>query len=296
MSPSDHPFHLWIATDAETTTVAQCKLRMSGRTNSRRVGRITILSPGEPISPKAAEKRIGFQLLLIAAGASYLCCWGSQIHWGLILAGAVILTAFALSASANAKKPSTVVTPSLHLHPDRHRILVAHQDRRSFNDLLILTERIDKTLPALAGLVDSKNAAALVTQSLWEGAGFLVRRQEIRSVRESLGRHEGHSIGAPSRSRLDLRSQQQRADALWDEAKKDLKRLKFHLTATAEAGEAFIRDRELDDTLQRTEEALDRLSVDGSHAGAYAGEQLADETTAVLTAYRELNDLYGGKS
>jgi hypothetical protein len=248
------------------------------------------------MTKKEAKGLLQLQFFLIFVGALGLCLLTDGRYWGLILTIPVVLVGFASTLSSKDRKTSMTVTASPNPNPESYRTLTKPDERQAFDGLLALAERIDKTLPALAGLVDSKDAASLVAQSLWEGAGLLARRQEIRGVRDELQTFAHPGSPKTNRARQDLEGQQRRADALWNEVNKDLEGLVSHLTATAEAGEAFIRDRELDETLQRTEEALTKLSLDGSHAGAYAGEQLAEETTAVLTAYRDLNDLYGGKS
>ncbi|MFF3852206.1 hypothetical protein [Micromonospora sp. NPDC002575] len=294
MSPSDHAFHLWIGRDSQVTAVALTEMRMSGRANVHEWGSITEVTPGQHITGSAASKRVTIQLIVVAIVSLYVCGLSSAAYWWLLLAVDLALVLLAVTAARKAASRSTVVAPDIDIYPDIHRLIATHEERLAFRDLQTLAERIGRTLPALDSLVDPNEAAELVAESLWEGAGVLARRQEIREVRDDLGRHASDGSFESKRAHLDLQSQQRRADELWEEANADLARLTSHLTATAEAGERFVRDQDLEDTLQRTEAALNKLSLDGSHAGAYAGEQLADETTAVLTAYRELNDLYGG--
>lgn len=296
MSSSPDTFHLWIGRDAKATGVALCELRMSGKAHVHRWGSITELTPGPPMTAKAADRRAILQLILISIGALYLCGAGSGAYWGLILLAAGVLGFAVLLASIKAARESVLVTPNLRAYPDIHRVLTTPEERRSFQELLSLAERVGRTLPALDGLVEPNQAAELLAQGLWDGAKSLTRKQEIRAVRDDLKRHAHEGSSDMSRTRLDLLDQQQRADALWSEVNADLDKLTTHLTDAAKAGEAFVRDRELDDTLQRTEKALAELSIDAVYAGSNASEQLADETTAVLNAYRGLNDLYGGKS
>ncbi|WP_328415507.1 hypothetical protein OG470_23510 [Micromonospora sp. NBC_00389] len=208
---------------------------------------------------------------------------------------AVVLAMAIFSASVKAEQLGTVITPDRHRHPDAHRVLMSQQERSEFDALLRLAERVAKTLPALQGLVDSNEAGRLLAQGLWHGAKNLARKQEIREVRDDLKRHAVARSDEVSRSRLDLLHQQQRAGALWNEVNAELEKLTSQLTAAAAAGETFIRDRDLDDTLDRTEKALAKLSIDDPAVPSAATEHLAEETTAVVQAYRELNDLYGGK-
>ncbi|MGW5667745.1 hypothetical protein [Micromonospora sp. NPDC003776] len=243
----------------------------------------------------AANGRATKQIMLIAVVAGGLCMVGGSRYAAIIVSGALVLGAAAIVGSVLAERPARVRMPDLKGFPEIHRVLTTPQEQRSFRALVGLAERVGRTLPALDELVDPNEAGELLAQALWDGAKSLARKQEIRAVRDELGRHEDHVSDDSSRSQRDFVHQRQQAKALWKEVNGDLAKLVAHLTAAAESGEAYIRDRELDDTLQRTEKALAELSADLMSGPSAASEQLADETTAVLDAYRGLNDLYGGK-
>ncbi len=294
MPPSDHPFHLWVARDTVSTTIAPQRIRVNGRANFRKQGNVSFLMLHKSSGSNASDRRLGWLIVLTAVGIAYACFSDEEPRWGMALIGVVGVFCLVPVVLSDAPDKAKTVKPSLQSLPSGTRVLTRFDERRVFDDLQTLADRIDKTLPALAGLVDSRDAASLVAQSLWQGAGILARKQEIRGVREDLAKH-GHP-GSPmtSRARLELQSQQARAGALWREVNEDLATLVSQLTVTAEAGEAFVRDKEIDDTLQRTADAINKLSLDISPIEANAGEQLADKTTAVLTAYRELSELYGG--
>jgi hypothetical protein len=247
------------------------------------------------MTAKAAERRAKFQLVLVVSAALYFCSVGHGAYWWLVLIASGMLTIAIFSASAKAERPGEVTTPDIHRYPGIHRVLASFQERREFDQLLRLAERVGRTLPALEGLVEPSEAGELLAQALWDGAKSLARKEEIRGVRDDLKRHAQDRSGSLSRSRLDLLHQQKRADVLWKEVHGELEKLRSHLAAAAEAGEAFMRDRQLNDTLSRTEKTLERLSAEDPSGSSVASEQLADETTAVVEAYRELHELYGSK-
>ncbi|SBT40670.1 hypothetical protein [Micromonospora auratinigra] len=286
---------VWIARDPSKTAVALRPVDIGSRPHRREWGSVVDVTPGPPMTAKAADRRAKFQLLLVLMAASYFCTAGGGAYWWLILlaSGAFMMAIFA--ASSKAGEPGKVVTPELGHYPEAHRLLTGPQERSEFDRLLKLAERVGKTQPALKRLVDPDEAGSLLAEAVWEGAKSLARKEEIRAVRDDLKRHALEGSGQVSRSRLDLLQQQQRANALWKEVDAELDKLRSHLSTAAEAGEAFIRDRELDDTLNRTEKALAKLSTDEILGSSLASEQLADETNAVIQAYRELNELYGGK-
>jgi hypothetical protein len=143
--------------------------------------------------------------------------------------------------------------------------------------------------------MEPSEAGELLAQTLWDGAKILARKEEIRDVRDELTLHVQNLADSRSRARLDILHQQQRANVLWEEVNEELDKLRSHLAAAVAAGEAFMVDRELDETLSRTERALARLSTEDPSVSSAAGQRLADETTAVVEVYRELNELYGGR-
>ncbi|MEU8179158.1 hypothetical protein AB0B86_00115 [Micromonospora sp. NPDC049047] len=233
--------------------------------------------------------------MLVAIVFGGLCMAGGWRYAGMLVTGGLLLSLVAIVGSVRAGQPSRVRTPNMRSFPDIHRVLTSPQDQRTFRTLVKLAERIGRTLPQLDELVEPNEAGELLAQALWDGAKVLARRQELRALRDDLRRHETDASDESSRAHRDLVHQRQQADELWEEVNDNLATLVAQLTAAAESGETFARDRDLDVTLQRTETALAELSTDLMAGTSGASERLADETTAVLDAYRELNDLYGGK-
>ncbi|MEU4779374.1 hypothetical protein [Micromonospora sp. NPDC023633] len=295
MTSSENYVHLWIASDAKTTAVALTEVGVSGRARVHEWGSVTDVSPDAPMSREAANRRASQQMILIAVISIGICLAGGAPYAGVIFVAAFVLAAAAIVGAIRAERQGTVRTPDLRKFPDIHRVLTTPQEQRSFRALVTLAERVGRTLPELDELVEPNEAGELLAQALWDGAKNLARKQDIRTVRDDLRRHEKDTTDNSSRAYRDFVHQRQQADELWKEVRSELATLVAQLTAAAEAGERFIRDRDLDETLQRTEKALAELLIDPMSGPSGASEQLADETTAVLDAYRELNDLYGGK-
>ncbi|MEH0820718.1 MULTISPECIES: hypothetical protein [unclassified Micromonospora] len=295
MASSENYVHLWIASDAKTTAVALTEVGVSGRSRVHEWGSVTDTTPEAPMTREAASRRAAQQIMLVAVVFGGLCMAGGGAYAGLLISGGLVLSLVAIVGSVRAEQPGRVRTPSMRSFPDIHRVLSTPQEQRTFRALVKLAERVGRTLPELDELVEPNEAGELLAQALWDGAKTLARKQDVRAVRDDLRRHETHASDESSRAHRDLMHQRQQADALWEEVNGDLAKLVAQLTAAAESGERFIRDQDLDVTLQRTEKALAELSTDLMAGPSGASEQLADETTAVLDAYNELNDLYGGK-
>ncbi|MEU2169566.1 hypothetical protein [Micromonospora chersina] len=168
-------------------------------------------------------------------------------------------------------------------------------DRLEFDKLIDLAQRIDKNIPMLTGLVDRNEAGEALARALWQAAGLLGRRRKIYSVIDELSRHEVKRLGEGSRVARDLQAQQSAAEELLKDLRVDLDKLMANLTATAEAGDDFRREREALRAVERASQTLAELATSSHEGTSAAADRLAEETVTVVRAYRELNELYGGR-
>lgn len=298
MASSPDDFHLWIAEDKQSLMVAIAPIKMNGSARTREWGSVTEHTSA-PLSADQATRRTQVRLVVLWL-AGLIPCWlgvwlNSGFAAGAVLVVLLIASVVLIAASGAATKPGSISAPNLARFPELHEVLSRREERSTFRGFVDLAERVGRTLPALDGLVDPSEAGELLAEALWDAAELLGQKQELRRVREELEQFRSAGPGVMTRARFDLASQEQQADRLWTEADEQLNRLTQRLTAAAEAGEAFIRDRDLDATLRRTEEALGNLSSFGDAGVSESGERLAEETVEVVAAYRDLNDLYGGK-
>lgn len=293
VAPGDG-LQLWIARDADKVVVAMCPLKINAKAQRQEWGNITDLSAGEPSTREVGDRRSARAFVILAIGAVAGAVVG--VPWQWVLPGVVVIGGAVVLSQVTAERVGVVVAPDLDRYPDIHRVLTRQEERAAFLELVKLAERVARTLPALDGLIEETEASELLALGLWDGAKTLARRQDIRAVLGDLRRHGRDDLPPLSRSRHDLNNQRQRAEALWDEVNAELASLQTQRAAAAVAGETFIRARELGRTLERTEKALAELAAADSSGQSAAGEQLADETTAVVNAYRELTELYGGKA
>ncbi len=293
MSPSDHPFRLWIASDDEQVVVALCPLRISGEQLKHEWGNLTDLRVLPPLPRSSGADGLPVATLLAVSLGGALCFSGAPPMVALILAGLAALVVYARSLRKDL--PGRVVAPGLKKYPDIHRVLDAPEEREDFLDLVELAERVGQVLPALNGMVDPADSAKALAQALWDGADILNRRKELRSVVEGLKRHDHAGLSEASRAVQYLAAQRTKASDLLEQVDAELARLAANLEAAAIAGENFSREQELLDAALQAEETLVGLASQELIAGSDASEQLAEETSAVLDAYRELNELYGGK-
>jgi len=129
-------------------------------------------------------------------------------------------------------------------------------------------------------LVDVPIAERQLAQALFDLAGALERRQELRELHAELSRHDGAAELAPRVAK---------AASVLAELDDEVTRRLAALNAVAMAGEELIRDQEIGALASEADAALDRLTSAGPAIGADAGSELAERTEAVLRAYRELS-------
>jgi hypothetical protein len=134
-----------------------------------------------------------------------------------------------------------------------------------------------RTNPALGALIDVPIAERQLAQALFDLAGALERRQELRELHAELAEHDGA---------FELAPRMLKATSALAELDDEVIRRLATLKAVAVAGEELIRDQEIDALVREADEALARLT--SAAPAADAGSELAERTEAVLRAYREL--------
>ncbi|MEH1017138.1 hypothetical protein V6U90_29095 [Micromonospora sp. CPCC 206060] len=280
-----------MASDDRRTIAALAPLKLSGMHQWYRWGSI---SDGQAVAVRPGIGR-GSQtalLVVIVLVPGWLLCAAGV--WPLLVATvAVIAIVAGVVVTVRAGLPGRAIAPDLHRYPEIHRVLDDPDELRDFRQLIGLAERVGRTLPALDGLIEPAEAGENLAQAVWDGAKLHVRRQEIRVVLDDLGDYDEAKLPSTSRAVQNLVSQRERATELWHEVDGELARLTANLEAAAEAGENFIRERDAGEAARRAEDALAKVLPAEFADPAVAGEQLADETVAVLSAYRELTDSYG---
>jgi hypothetical protein len=203
------------------------------------------------------------------------------------------------------------------------RQLTQSTGREVFGRALDSADRICESWPELGTLVGVANAEAMLTEALWELAGVLVKAEQVHIALVELSRPEfmQQSQGDLTAHEVDdhRRSTQMALVAL----NAEIGRRVAALERTEAAGRAFIREKAMRRAIHAAEESL-RVARDDSAglpggpvvpgapglSGAFgvfgvaaipglsglgrqdAGAELAEQSHAVLDAYRELNARY----
>lgn len=280
---------LHIGADAEKTLVSAYPLRTrTGRARRRRTGSLTESLPLLP-SGRSREVRVTFlarlslPLLLVATVlfAAGVPAW--------LLAG----TLLAAVGTAGLLDRRRAQRASFEVPRDPGtRVLRTAEERAAFARAVAVSHRVRRTWPELPGMIDPALADHSLTHALDDLATLLARRQEIRRLRAGLDGVPREDIPAGSRAVLALAEQRDRAEELWLATADQANHILRSIDAAASAGETFLREQRIGATARQAEAVLARLTAGAPPAEA--APELAGHTTAVLDAYRELQDLTAG--
>ncbi len=282
---------LHVGADAEKIVVALQPLRMrTGRGRNRYTGQVTELVALPPNGYTTAHRNrtVGRLAAVVAVLALVLSALG--IPWWLTTAvGALLVGRFARE-QARAAEPGLIAVPSIRLSS---QVITALPDRVTFERCLAVARRIRGTWAHLRHMIDPATAELQLDHALWELAGVLARRQEIRRLRDDLLGVRLSDLPADSPAVRALREQAEHVEALWREVDADVELHATALRAIAQAGETFIHELRVNRTAHQTRVAVAQLTATRVPSSADAGQALADRTAAVLAAYRELESRYG---
>jgi hypothetical protein len=282
---------LYVVRDDDTTIVSRHRLRVAGlglRT-SRCGGWEETVSVRQNVLPAPAFGRAAAVVLppALSAGALWIAGARPEIVVGagaaVFLAGAYLMPMLArLRPAAKQDGPkedgraADAPFRTLFDRPERHR----------FAQTLDLAKRITDAWPALSGLIDRRETERALNQALWDIADLLSRQQDVRRIAETLQAQSAD--GTPLADAVSRELGDQVA-----KARERLRRLELEVASrmaaleTVEAaGRRFVREQRLIQTLRETGQFL---NTQVAEPPTDAGAELAERTTAVLEAYRELS-------
>ncbi|MEV0154247.1 hypothetical protein AB0H57_10970 [Micromonospora sp. NPDC050686] len=262
MSPSNHTFHLWIASDDSRTIVALAPLRVTRRPVKHEWGSITEVNA---LPPARVSSNIGGLIVLVALVP---LCAATLLILGAPPLGILVLAVLVLAAGSASllmkDPPSHVVSPDLVEFPDIHRVLDTPEERDDFLDLIELAEQAGRSLPALGAQADLVQAGQSLAEALWEAADVLSRRAQLRPHMDRQLRHPESAANITRSSGYYLAGQREKHRDMWEQVDNELVRVRTALEVAAVAGENAADDR--------------------------------DAMAAAREAYRDLAALYGSSS
>ncbi|WP_033338535.1 hypothetical protein [Catenuloplanes japonicus] len=279
----------WLLSDADRTIVSGRSVAVPGGRRTRRGWLVEVSPP--------AGNRLGRHGNLLTArvvtvlGLGLLCAvfTVADLLVPARIACLALLAAFAWTGVAyhRTNRLAALIHAGSAREPaaDDVIVLTSAEERDDLDRGLRLTERIWADRAAL-NLGDG--TGVLLGNAVRDLAAVLVQRQRLREIWNGIDRHDDAGLPQDSPAVLAARQQGERADALWAELDRDVKRHLGSLHAAAETGASLLREIALGDAARRTRVALDALGAPDSPAPSTG---LGAE--AYATAYRDLATRYG---
>jgi hypothetical protein len=284
---------VFLAGDRRKVVISPKRLRVAGGTKRLRGPVEEHRASGHDLVELHGSSLRGHLVVLLAAGAGCVVTTAT---------GAPALTRLLVGLLLLATLARTW-TVALRTRRIAHRLrhdeatfaLTATPDRATLDEALTLVDRIwhnQRLLPDLLGPVDT---VPLLERAVAETAAALRRRQRLREIRAEQGTRKTAGLPASSAAVLAHQEQRTRAAGLWADADREVHQHLAALRATADAGTDLMREVELGHAARRTRAALDDVEAGAGPVADRAGTEMDRQTTAYVTAYRELTRRYGAE-
>lgn len=284
------PPRLHVGVDADKTVVALRSIGMhAGRARVRRTGDVTQFAPVPGNGRTPAERAWSAARLAAVLLALGLVLAAVGPPWWSTTPAMLIVLAQLVREQARSAVDGVFALPAAG---DAAVVLVADADRETFARCLATAHRIRSSWPALPDMIDPGHAEVLLCRALWDLAGVLARRQQIRRVRAELYAIRVDGLPADSPAVAALREQRRDIEGLWRQVDTAVRRHAELLAEAAAAGDALIREQRVGRAARDAQLIVAQLAAARAPAHA-AGQDLAERTAAVTAAYLELAARYG---
>ncbi|BCB76310.1 hypothetical protein GCM10022251_24870 [Phytohabitans flavus] len=262
-----------------------------GGAGTHRWGSVAELVPG-PVPAGAAARQLLVLAIVLFVAAAGVAAFGSFLGLVVAMGGLASLIASGQREGAR-RRPGRILAPGFDREAPDYCLLAAPEDRNALGAALNIGKRICRTLPSLAGMVDTDAAERLLASALFDLAKVLQHRQDVRTLLIELRRQRHRGLPADSPAARKLMAQRDRLKQALSDLDAEVARRLGELEATAVASENFMREREIHQVTSRVDQTLASLAPTPLPGTPDSGLELADEIAAVLAAYRELNERYG---
>ncbi|MFF5293297.1 hypothetical protein [Paractinoplanes globisporus] len=305
---------LYVAKDRDTTAVSRTALRVP---DGRRVRRSWTALIEDRIGTHHSGNDAGVPMIALMTLPAVVVALAAARYLGALaalVAGSIVLfitgPIVPLATRRRRRRSWRWRGPGAEAVADRAatgqtRLLTAESERTTFDGAMAAADRVADTWPALDGLIDTDEAGPLLAEALWEIAGVLTRRQELKAVLAGLTRPDFAGLPADDPTAARLQDQIRATKQALSAVEIDLATRQANLRRAEDTGRSFIRERDMREAIQAAERSL-RATQDPAlpapdpaatptHASTAApapapdpAADLAEHTEQVLAAYREL--------
>jgi len=292
------PEHLWLADDEDKLVVSVLIPDVAGDAQHDTAGPVTVVSP-YPVSrpggmyatrpaqvglhiPRSGGARIGWAGAAGSAAVAAAGAWAAGLWAGVAVAAAGLgVTVWqALRRYTRVARQWT----------EGHQVLTYYDDRAVVQDAAKNVRYTAAAWPQLHAHVDLDNPAPVLAGQLWDLTLLVGERAAAREVRKKL-QIAGYGVPDGTATAVELADRIARTDAGLARLTADIDQRRTHLWRLADEVAAFVTEQQA--LAQANAMIRDVDQRRGAPAPADVAGELADHTTAVLAAYRELTQQPG---
>lgn len=308
-APKQRKFHVYIAVDHATTVVALLPPLVVGPARRATTGSITYIRPHSRQRRRGSRSALTMSFTLVrtvparsgvalvgnVGGLAGLAIAGglafATTPWLGLPVGAAVAVLGYLPATIHQRRVNRAWSRS-------HRVLTDHRDREVLLGALSTALRALHAWPALRAMLSLDDPSPALASSLWDLATILSQRATIRETYNKLVQVAGE-VPDDSSVHTDVAARLAQAEATQRRLDGEIERRLRDLTTLADEADKFVRQQEAlaeaRTVVQDADEVLGTVSAIPQPAGADASTELAERTTAVLAAYRELTSQITGQ-
>jgi hypothetical protein len=297
--PSElNPEHLWLADDEDKLVVSVLAPEVAGDARHDTSGPVTVVSP-YPVSrpggmyatrpaevglhtPRSGAARIGWAGTASSAAVAAACVWSVGLWAG------VAVTAAGLGVTLwQALRRYTRVA---HQWTEGHLVLTHYDDRAVVQDAAKNVRYTATVWPQLHVHVELDDPAPMLARRLWDLALLVGQRAATRELRQQLVA-AGRGVPDGTRTAAELAKRIVRTDNDLVQLNADIDRRRANLWRLANEVSEFVTEQQALARANAMIRDVDRRHSLPPPAATDTAGELAEHTTAVLAAYRELTRL-----
>jgi hypothetical protein len=288
------PEHLWLADDKLVVSVLAPEV--AGDVRHDTVGPVTVVDP-YPVTrpggmyatrpaevglhtPRSGGARIGWSGTAGSAVVATAGAWAVGLWAGVAIAAAGV--------GFTAWQGLLRYTRTARQWIEGHQVLTHYDDRAVVKGAAQNVRATAAAWPQLRAHVALDDPSPVLVRQLWDLTLLVGERATTRQLRQDLAT-SGVGIAAGTATALDLADRIARVDQDLTQLDADIDQRRTHLWRLADEVRAFVTEQE---ALARARavirDADRRRGIPAPEPGAHAAGDLAEHTTAVLAAYREL--------
>lgn len=294
------PEHLWLADDEDKLVVSLLAPEVAGPATHDTAGPVTVVSP-HPVTrpggmyatrpaevglhiPRSGGARIGWAGTAGSATLAVAGAWAVGLWAGV----AVAVAGLGVTAWQGLRRYTRVAQQ----WTEGHQVLTHHDDRAVIEGTAKNVRHTARAWPRLRTLVDLDDPAPLLVGQLWDLTVLVGERAAAREMRRQL-QIAGYRVPDGTTTAAELADRIARTDADLARLTANIDQRRTNLWRLADEVAGFVTEQKALARANAMIREVDQRRGVPAPPPVDASGELADHTSAVLAAYRELTQQPG---